>query len=47
VVALLRDVPSLAAEWGGRLAAFDAAFNPWQDGRAAERMLDQILALLR
>jgi CDP-glycerol glycerophosphotransferase (TagB/SpsB family) len=47
VIALLRDVPSLTAEWGGRLAAFDAAFNPWQDGRAAERMLDQILALLR
>ncbi len=46
VVARVRDVPALAAAWGDRVAAFDERFNPWQDGHAAERMLDQILELL-
>jgi hypothetical protein len=46
VVRQVRDVPALAAEWGERVREFDARFNPWQDGRAAGRMLDQILALL-
>jgi CDP-glycerol glycerophosphotransferase (TagB/SpsB family) len=47
VVDLVRDVPALTAEWGERVRAFDAELNPWQDGHAATRMLDQILALLR
>ncbi len=46
VVAQVRDVPSLAAGWAGRIADFDAAYNPHQDGHAAARMLDAILALL-
>jgi hypothetical protein len=47
VVDLVRDVPALAAEWGEPVRAFDAELNPWQDGHAASRMLDQITALLR
>jgi CDP-glycerol glycerophosphotransferase (TagB/SpsB family) len=47
VVDLVRDVPALAAEWGERVRAFDAELNPWQDGHAAARMLDQVLVLLR
>jgi CDP-glycerol glycerophosphotransferase len=46
VVEQLRDVPTLAATWAGRIADFDTAYNPHQDGRAASRMLDAILALL-
>ncbi len=46
VVAHVRDVPTLAATWVGRIADFDAAYNPHQDGLAAARMLDAILALL-
>ena len=46
VVAQVRDVPALAATWAGRIADFDARINPYQDGRAAERMLDAILTLL-
>ncbi|MGA8248428.1 MAG: CDP-glycerol glycerophosphotransferase family protein, partial [Nocardioides sp.] len=46
VVAQVRDVPALAAAWADRVRAFDAQFNPWQDGHASERMVDAILALL-
>ncbi len=46
VVALVRDVPALAAEWGDRVRAFDADFNPWQDGRAAERFVDDLATAL-
>jgi CDP-glycerol glycerophosphotransferase (TagB/SpsB family) len=46
VVDQVRDVPTLAAGWAGRVADFDAAYNPHQDGHAAARMLDAILALL-
>ena len=46
VVAQVRDVPVLATSWSDRVRAFDAQFNPWQDGHAAERMVDAILALL-
>jgi CDP-glycerol glycerophosphotransferase (TagB/SpsB family) len=46
VAAHVRDVPGLAAAWGDRVAAFDASYNPWQDGHASERMLDAILELL-
>jgi CDP-glycerol glycerophosphotransferase (TagB/SpsB family) len=43
VVARVRDVGALAAAWSERVAAFDARFNPYQDGHAAERLLDAIL----
>jgi CDP-glycerol glycerophosphotransferase len=46
VTALLRDVPALAEEWRDRVRAFDAEFNPWQDGRAAQRFLDAVQAEL-
>jgi CDP-glycerol glycerophosphotransferase len=46
VVALLRDVDALSATWCDRVRAFDARFNPYQDGHASERMLDAILELL-
>jgi CDP-glycerol glycerophosphotransferase (TagB/SpsB family) len=45
VVAQVRDVPSLSATWTDRVRAFDTAYNPHQDGHAAERMLDAILLL--
>ncbi len=32
--------------WAERVRAFDERFNPWQDGHAAERMVDRILSLL-
>jgi len=46
VVAHVRDVPALAARWSDRVRAFDERYNPWQDGHAAERMVDLVLALL-
>lgn len=44
VVAALRD-PGLAAEWAPRIAAFNARYQPYQDGRASERVVDALLAL--
>jgi CDP-glycerol glycerophosphotransferase len=46
VVSHVRDVAALSAAWGERVRQFDLRFNPHQDGRAAARMLDSILALL-
>ena len=46
VVTLLRDVPALRDAWSERIRAFDAAYNPHQDGHASARMLDAILGLL-
>jgi CDP-glycerol glycerophosphotransferase (TagB/SpsB family) len=46
VVAHVRDVRRLRAEWEARVRAFDAAYNPYQDGQASARMLDAILAQL-
>jgi CDP-glycerol glycerophosphotransferase len=45
VVAQVRDVPALASAWTARIQAFDAAYNPYQDGHAAARMLDSVLKL--
>jgi CDP-glycerol glycerophosphotransferase (TagB/SpsB family) len=45
VIERLRDVAALAAEWSERIHAFDAAYNPHQDGHAAARLLDAILTL--
>ena len=44
VVAQVRDVPTLAAEWGRAVREFDERYNPWQDGLAAHRVADVILA---
>ncbi len=46
VVAEVRHVSALASHWGERVAAFDAQVNPFQDGHATERMVDDILTLL-
>jgi CDP-glycerol glycerophosphotransferase (TagB/SpsB family) len=46
VVAEVRDVAVLQARWADAVHAFDSRFNPYQDGHAAERMLDAILARL-
>jgi CDP-glycerol glycerophosphotransferase (TagB/SpsB family) len=46
VVDLVRDVPALAAQWRERVRGFDAEFNPWQDGRAAQRFVDAVEAEL-
>lgn len=46
VVALVRDVPALAAAWSERVRDFDARFNPHQDGHASARMVDAILGLV-
>ncbi len=46
VVAQVRDVAALTATWADRVRAFDARFNPHQDGHAAERMLDAIVGML-
>jgi CDP-glycerol glycerophosphotransferase (TagB/SpsB family) len=45
VVDLVRDVRALTAAWGDRVRAFDATVNPWQDGRAAERFMDELTTL--
>ncbi len=44
VVAALRD-PGLAARWAPPIAAFNARYQPHQDGRASERVVDALLAL--
>jgi CDP-glycerol glycerophosphotransferase (TagB/SpsB family) len=46
VVDQVRDVAALSAAWTDRVRAFDAAYNPYQDGHASARMLDAILGLL-
>jgi CDP-glycerol glycerophosphotransferase (TagB/SpsB family) len=46
VVDQVRDVAALAERWSADLAAFNATYNPWQDGHAAGRVADQILDLL-
>jgi len=46
VVALVRDTPRLRGDWAGRIAAFNAAFNPYQDGKAAARLLSELETVL-
>jgi CDP-glycerol glycerophosphotransferase (TagB/SpsB family) len=46
VVAELRDLDGLRARHGGAIAAFNATYHPWQDGRAAERVVDGLLGAL-
>ena len=46
VVAALRDLPALAADWHERIVAFNAAYQPTADGRAAERVVAEFFAPL-
>lgn len=46
VVAEVRDVAALRARWADRIDAFNAAYHPWADGRAADRVVDGLLDLL-
>ncbi|MGI8521691.1 MAG: CDP-glycerol glycerophosphotransferase family protein [Nocardioides sp.] len=42
VVDAVRDVPALARAWAERVRAFDATYNPWQDGHASARVADSL-----
>jgi len=46
VVAQVRDLAALRAGHAEALAAFNATYNRWHDGHAAERVVDQLLAAL-
>ncbi len=46
VVEQVRDVAALRERWADRIAAFNATYHPHQDGHAAERVVDALLALL-
>lgn len=46
VVAQLLDRDGLLSRHSVSIDAFNQTFNPWQDGRATERVVDQLLALL-
>jgi CDP-glycerol glycerophosphotransferase (TagB/SpsB family) len=46
VVEQLRDVDGLRSGWADRLAEFNAAYNPWQDGKAAQRVVDRLRGML-
>ncbi|MFC7496718.1 MULTISPECIES: CDP-glycerol glycerophosphotransferase family protein [unclassified Nocardioides] len=45
VVEQLLD-PALADRWAGPIADFNARWNPWQDGRAAARVVDALERVL-
>ncbi len=47
MVEQVRDVASLRDAWADALSAFNARFHPWQDGRAAERVVDGLLGCPR
>jgi hypothetical protein len=46
VVARLRDLDGLRREHGADIAAFNATYNRFHDGRAAARVVDRLLELL-
>ena len=46
VVDRVRDVAALRAEWAEALSGFNATYHPWQDGHAAERVVDSLLDAL-
>ena len=46
VVARVRDLAGLQQEWAPAIASFNATYNRWHDGHAAERVVDQLLAAL-
>lgn len=46
VVEQVRDVAALTRRWAGHIAEFNARWNPYQDGKASVRVVDQILEIL-
>ena len=42
VVARLADMPGVVAEYGSRYTAWNARFNAWDDGHAAQRVVDAV-----
>lgn len=46
VVAHLRDLPALRTAWQPAVDGFNARYHPYQDGRATERVVDGLLAIL-
>ena len=46
VVDALRDLPALQRRWADRVAAFNATYNPLDDGHAAERVVAEFFAPL-
>jgi CDP-glycerol glycerophosphotransferase len=42
LVAAIRDVDRLHAEHAAKYAAFRADFTPWDDGHAAERLVERV-----
>jgi len=44
VVRALSALPAVTAEYADRYAAWQARFNPWDDGHAAARVVDALLA---
>jgi CDP-glycerol glycerophosphotransferase len=42
VVSHVRDIGRLADAYAGRVADFNARYNPWQDGRATSRFVDAL-----
>ncbi|NYD43546.1 CDP-glycerol glycerophosphotransferase family protein [Nocardioides panaciterrulae] len=46
VVARVRDLPALRQQYAPAIVAFNATYNRWHDGHAAERVVDQLLAAL-
>lgn len=43
VIALVRDLPALRAQWADALVAFNQRWNPHQDGHAAARVVTALL----
>ncbi|CUR54433.1 exported hypothetical protein [metagenome] len=46
VVEQVRDVAALRARTATEVAEFDARFNPWQDGRCSQRVVDRLLSVM-
>ena len=46
VVEALRDLPALERAWAGRIAEFNATYNPLADGHAADRVVAEFFAPL-
>ena len=44
VIEALRSVDDVSAQFADRYAAWAARFDPWDDGRAAERVVDALVA---
>ena len=42
VIAAIRDIDAVSAAHAGAYAAFRADFTPWDDGHAAQRLVDRV-----